>query len=78
MNTGYACTATVVTKAPTGDLPIFSPVWYNKGSLANLPSLAAVRKVCCITMDTLTEAAIVVHKHNGDKMKFTESRTGLY
>jgi hypothetical protein len=29
-------------------------------------------------MDTKTEAAIIVHKHNGDKMKFRESRSGLY
>jgi hypothetical protein len=61
-----------------GDLPGFGPVWYNKGSLANILSLAAVRKICRITMDTLTEAAIVVHKHNGEKMKFTESKNGLY
>jgi hypothetical protein len=62
-----------------GDLPGFGPVWYNKGSLANILSLAAVRKICRVTMDTaLEEAAIVVHKHNGDKMKFLESSHGLY
>jgi hypothetical protein len=61
-----------------GNLPGFGPVWYNKGSLANLLSLAAVRKICRVTMDSLTEAAIIVHKHNGDKMNFTESQSGLY
>jgi len=61
-----------------GDLPGFGTVWYNKGSLANILSLAAVRKICRVTMDTMTEAAIIVHKHNGDKMKFTESANGLY
>ena len=50
-----------------GDLPGFGPVWYNKGSLANILSLAAVRKVCRVTMDTLEEAAIVVHKKNGER-----------
>jgi hypothetical protein len=29
-------------------------------------------------MDTLEEAAIVVHKHNGGKMIFLESSHGLY
>jgi hypothetical protein len=29
-------------------------------------------------MDTLHEAAMSVHKHNGDVIKFTESRTDLY
>jgi hypothetical protein len=61
-----------------GDLPGFGPVWYNKGSLANILSFAAVRKICCVNVDTLEEAAIVVHKHNGDKMKFLESSHGLY
>ena len=60
------------------DLTGFGLVWYNKGSLANILSLAAVRNICRITMDTLEEAAIVVHKHNGDKMKFMESSNGLY
>jgi hypothetical protein len=61
-----------------GDLPGFGPVWYNKGSLKNILSLAAVQKICLVTIDTLEEAAIVVHKHNGDKMKFLESSHGLY
>jgi len=29
-------------------------------------------------MDTLEEAAIVIQKHNGDKMEFLESSHGLY
>jgi hypothetical protein len=59
-----------------GDLPGFGPVWYKKGSLANiLLSLAAVRKICRITMDTLEEMAIVVHKHNGNKMIFWRAVT---
>jgi hypothetical protein len=61
-----------------GDLPGFGTVWYNKDSIANILSLAAVRKLCRITMDTLVEPAILVHKTNGTIMKFTESDTGLY
>ena len=41
-------------------------------------SLAAVRKICRVTMDTLEEAAIVVHQHNGNKMKYLKSSHGLY
>ena len=53
-----------------GDLPGFGPVWYDGGSLANILSLAAVRKKCCITMDTNDEPAMIVHKENGDELKF--------
>jgi hypothetical protein len=61
------------------DLPGFGPpVWYKKGSLANILSIAAIRKICRVTMDTLAEATIIVHKHNGNQMKFLESKTGLY
>jgi hypothetical protein len=31
------------------DLPGFGPVWYNKGSLASILSLAAIRKICHIS-----------------------------
>ncbi len=61
-----------------GDLPGFGPVWYNPVSLANILSLAAVRKICRVTMDSWKEAAMIVHKHNGDEMKFIESSSGLY
>jgi hypothetical protein len=61
-----------------GDLPGFGVVWYNERSLANSLSLAAVRKICRVTMDTSAEAALVVHKHNGGKLVFTESKNGLY
>ena len=61
-----------------GDLPGFGPVWYNKESITNILSLAAVCKIRCVTMDTWEEAAIIVHKKNGDKMKFMETGNGLY
>jgi hypothetical protein len=60
-----------------GDLPGFGAVWHNEGSLANILSLAAARKICRVTMDSLQGAAIVVCKHNGDKLKFMESQNGL-
>ena len=53
-------------------------VWYNPDSLANIFSLAAVRKLCRITMDTSVEAALCVHCSDGLIMKFIEYRLGLY
>jgi Zinc knuckle len=61
-----------------GDLPGFGQVWYNTKSLANILSLAEVRKICRVTMDTSKAAEIVVYKHNGEKIKFVESGNGLY
>ena len=60
-----------------GDLRGFGPVWYNKGSLANILSLAAVRKQNLILYSN-EEAAIIVHKQDGGKLKFTETGGGLY
>jgi GMP synthase PP-ATPase subunit len=61
-----------------GDLPGFGQVWYNEDSLANILSLAELRKICRVTMDTSKAAEIVVYKHNGDKLKCIESGNGLY
>jgi len=60
------------------DIKNFGTVWYNPDSLANIFSLAAVRKLCCITMDTSVEAALCVHSSDGSIMKFIEYRSGLY
>lgn len=53
-------------------------VRYNPTSLANILLLRSVSKICCITIDTHDQAALVLHKHNKDKMKFIESVKGLY
>ena len=55
-----------------GDTKNFGTVWYNPESLANLFSLAAVRKLCRITMDTNVEPALCVHCTDGLVMKFSE------
>jgi hypothetical protein len=44
-----------------GTVTNFGDVWFNEDSLANILSMAAVRKVCRITMDTSIEAAMHVH-----------------
>jgi hypothetical protein len=56
----------------------FGQVWFNPSSLANILSLAAVRKVWRITMDTDIEAAFNVHKKDGTVIKFLEYKNGLY
>jgi len=61
-----------------GDIKNFGTVWYNPDSLANIFSLATVRKLCCITMNTSVEAALCVHRSDGSIMKFIEYRSGLY
>ena len=61
-----------------GEVRNFGTVWYNPQSIANILSLAAVRKVCRITMDTAVEAALCVHRTDGTVMKFIEYSTGLY
>jgi len=61
-----------------GVIKNFGTVWYNPDSLANIFSLAAVRKLRRITMDTSVEAALYVHRSDGSLMKFIEYGLGLY
>ena len=60
------------------DYPGFGTVWFNPLSLANILSLAAVRKLFRVTMDSTVEASLAVHRSDGSIMKFMESNTGLY
>ena len=73
LTNGGLCTSHLV-----GDLPNFGTVWFNPQSLANILSLRAVRQICCVTMDTDQEAAILVHRKDGSIMRFLEFRSGLY
>ena len=61
-----------------GNFPNLGEVWYNKKSIANILSLADVRRVCRVTMDSSVEPAIHVHRLDGTVMKFTEHASGLY
>ena len=56
----------------------FGDVWFNPNAIANIISLAQVRKVCRITMDTDVEAALLVHRKDGSIMKFIECERELY
>ena len=55
-----------------GDVPNLGEVWYNRESMANILSLAEVRKVCRVTMDSSSEPAMIVHRLDGSTMKFLE------
>ncbi len=61
-----------------GDFPNLGAVWYNPDSIANILSLADVRKVCRVTMDSSNEPALWVHRLDGSVMKFAEHDSGLY
>jgi hypothetical protein len=61
-----------------GDFPNLGEVWYNNKSIANILSLADVRKVCRVTMDSDDEPALLVHRLDGSVMKFKEHESGLY
>jgi hypothetical protein len=66
------------TSRETCTLKNFGDIWFNAQSLANILSLAEVRRICRVAMDTSIEAAMDVHRANGTIMKFQEYRTGLY
>jgi hypothetical protein len=61
-----------------GDFPNLGVVWYNPHSIANILSLADVRKICRVTMDSASEPALRVHRLDGTIMKFLEHDSGLY
>ena len=62
-----------------GTVKNFGQVWFNEESLANILSLAEVRKKKFrVTMDTSEEASISVHHQDGSIMKFIEYQSGLY
>jgi len=61
-----------------GTIKEYGEVWYNYECLANILSLAEVRRRCRVTMDTSVEACMNVHRKDGLIMKFTEYSNGLY
>jgi hypothetical protein len=69
----------IQTSSLQGTVKNFGDVWFNTDSLANILSVAAVGKVCRITMDASVEAAMIVHrKKDRSIMKFKEYKSGLY
>jgi hypothetical protein len=66
------------TSTQIADFRNLGAVWYNAASIANILYLSEVRKVCRVTMDTSVEAAILIHRKDGSKMKLLEHKDGLY
>jgi hypothetical protein len=61
-----------------GDNATFRTVWYNPESLANILSMALVRKSHKIMMDSSVEPALLVHCNDRRVFKFREFESGLY
>jgi len=61
-----------------GEVRNFGTVWFNKKSLANILSLAEVRKKYRVTMDTAVHPSMCIHRADGTIMHFTEYKSGLY
>ena len=61
-----------------GTLVGFGEVWYNPKSLANILSMAAVRRRFRITMDSSVDAAMMIHLPSGENLCFAEGPSGLY
>ena len=66
------------TSTDIGTVANFGDVWFNTNSLANILSMAEVRKIYRITMDTSIEAAMHVHRTDGSITRFKEYKSGLY
>ena len=56
----------------------FGTVWFNPESLANIVSLAQVRKLWRVTMDTQDEVSMRIHLEGNKVMKFKEHTNGLF
>lgn len=61
-----------------GDIPNLGAVYFNQHSMANILSLAQVRRVCRVTFDSSVDNTITVYRQNGSRMFFREHETGLY
>ena len=67
-----AGTVTLTEQGYFGSYP--EPVWYNPSRLANIMSLNNISKYYQLTMDTMSNAAILLHTSDGSNMRFVPSR----
>jgi len=56
----------------------YGPVWYCRGGIANILSLAKVRDMHRVTFDSNNGNEFLVHKSDGQVRRFKQSRRGLY
>ena len=73
------CNAGSVTLTEQGYFGSYpEPVWYNPSGLANIMSLNNISKYYQLTMDTMADAAILLHRSDGSNLRFVPSGKGLY
>ena len=73
------CNAGSVTLTEQGYFGSYpEPVWYNPSGLANIMSLNNISKYYQLTMDTMSDVAILLHRSDGSNMRFIPSGKGLY
>ncbi len=68
------CNAGVTSTDLIGDLPGYGEVWYHPNGIANILSLARVKDKYRVTFDSGTKNQFIVHKKDGTKRCFEESR----
>jgi len=61
-----------------GEFPGVGDVWFDKSGIANILSLAKMKKLFHIQYDNWKEDAFLVHKPDGAINKFVESHKGLH
>ena len=61
-----------------GDLPGSVPVWFHKNGIANIPSLAKVKKRYQVKYDSNRSNAFEVHKGDGEVRSFVDSNREIF
>jgi len=73
------CNAGTTRTNMVGELPGYpTQVWYNPNGIANILSMANVKKHYRVTYDSVADNAFLVHKPNGVVRKFSQSPNGLF
>ena len=72
------CNAGITRTNLVGDLRGYGTVWYHPDGIANILSLAEVRKRFHVTYDSSQQNEFVVHKPDGTTKRFVQSDRGLF
>ncbi len=73
------CNAGTTQTDMIGEMPGYpGEVWYNPKGIANILSVANVKKHHRVTYDSNNEDGFIVHKNDGTQRQFKESEKGLF
>jgi hypothetical protein len=72
------CNAGVMSTSLVGDLPGYGEVWYHKNGIANILSLACMKKKHRVTYDSENGNSFQVWKSDRSMGEFQELPQGLY